>query len=376
MKKKNNIHWMCDTSFYNSWRGAKWRCNNENWKDYNRYWWRWITFSEDWNDFNSFYNDMFSSYKEWLSLDRIDNSLWYFKENCRWVTNKENSRNTRQNINITYNWKTQCIAAWADEIWLNTDTLWRRINIHKWSIEDAISTPKWYPRWVDRVSNIVSFKFPFEWNIEQRFISWLKDKGIKQEDYMNIAQSRWTEAHKIMENYMNWIEYTSPLYEQMKNEIDYWKAWIDELNSKYKWIKYLTEKRLVEKNKKFAWTIDLVRINEKTKEARLYDFKTFGITQRAFDLPQKLNKNGTPPRPTEKLKKLSLQLSLYAYILEQQWWKIMGLYGVWLHNSWCYEYEVERWNKEELEKLISEFIMNKKENERNLERRSMIWMKI
>jgi len=216
--------------------------------------------------------------------------------------------------------------------------------------------PKWYKQWVSRVSNIVEFVYPFDWNSEERFLSWLDWKGIKQKDYMNIATTWWTEIHKVMEEYMNWRKYISPLYNQIKEEIEWGKKWIDELNEKYKNIKYLTELVLLEKNNLYQGTIDLVRVNKK-KQARLYDFKSWEITKKAFNLEQRLNKNWTPPKPTEKLKKLKLQLKAYARILEQQGYEIMGFYGVWLHSSGCYEYEIEIMSDEEFDNILSSFFI-------------------
>lgn len=77
--------------------GIKHRCNNPNDKCYNRYWWRWIKCLR--KTFEDFYNDMHVSYEEhyneyWeknTQIDRIDNDWHYCKENCRWVTVKENN---------------------------------------------------------------------------------------------------------------------------------------------------------------------------------------------------------------------------------------------------------------------------------------------
>lgn len=223
-----------------------------------------------------------------------------------------------------------------------------------------MSLPIWYKKGVSRVSDIVSFVYPFDWNSEERFISWLDWKGIKQKDYMNIATTWWTEIHKVMENYMCWQKYCSPLYNQIKEEIEGGKKWIDELNTKYPNMKYLTELVLREKNDLYQGTIDLVRVNSK-KQARLYDHKSWEISKRYFWLEQKLNKNGSPPKPTEKIKKLALQLKAYARILEQQGYEIMGFYGVWLHSSGCYEYEVEIMSDEEFDAILSSFFIRNTE---------------
>ena len=43
---------------------------------------------------------------------------------------------------LTYNGKTQSIAAWADEVGLARPALYDRINRHGWTVEEALTIPK------------------------------------------------------------------------------------------------------------------------------------------------------------------------------------------------------------------------------------------
>ncbi len=83
---------------YYVWAGMKNRCLNKNYKQYKDYGGRGISVQNEWNLFKNFQADMFSTYKKGLTLDRIDNSKGYSKENCRWVSATHQNRNTRKNI--------------------------------------------------------------------------------------------------------------------------------------------------------------------------------------------------------------------------------------------------------------------------------------
>ncbi len=124
---------MTKTKIYKIWQWILKRCNKEYCSDYNNYWWRGI--KVEWSSFEKFYEDMWNTYIEWLSIDRIDNNWNYSKENCRWTTMKEQSRNTR--ANVIYNWK--CIAERAEELWWDKSVIHKRVKMW-WDIWRACLT--------------------------------------------------------------------------------------------------------------------------------------------------------------------------------------------------------------------------------------------
>ena len=81
------------------WQAMKRRCNNPEAYGYQRYGARWIKVER--KSFKDFYKDMapwyiahVTEYGYWrknVQIDRIDNDWNYCKENCRWVTAKENN---------------------------------------------------------------------------------------------------------------------------------------------------------------------------------------------------------------------------------------------------------------------------------------------
>ena len=61
------------------------------------------------------------------TLDRKNNDLGYSPDNCRWATLSEQGRNKRGTRLITFNEKTQCLAAWAEELGVSTGCLYQRL---------------------------------------------------------------------------------------------------------------------------------------------------------------------------------------------------------------------------------------------------------
>lgn len=80
---------------YRTWIAMKSRCTNTNEPNYINYGARGIFVCERWNRFENFYEDMGDLPFYDAQLDRIDNEDGYYKENCRWVSCKENSKNRR-----------------------------------------------------------------------------------------------------------------------------------------------------------------------------------------------------------------------------------------------------------------------------------------
>lgn len=80
---------------YGIWSGMKDRTTNPNSKDWGKYGGVGITLCKEWHDFETFFEDMGNPPKG-CSIDRIDNSKGYSKDNCRWATTKQQGRNKKR----------------------------------------------------------------------------------------------------------------------------------------------------------------------------------------------------------------------------------------------------------------------------------------
>lgn len=107
-------HRLSGNRLYFIWAGMMNRCYNESFQDYHNYGGRGIKVCEKWHDVRKFIEDMEEGSDKKLQLDRIDNNGNYSKENCRWVTRKENNRNKRTNVFITIGGETKTATEWAE----------------------------------------------------------------------------------------------------------------------------------------------------------------------------------------------------------------------------------------------------------------------
>lgn len=132
-------HGLCESKIYRIWASMIQRCSNPKNPAYMSYGGRGITVCERWLNFSNFYEDM-GSRPPSKTLDRVDNSLGYSKDNCRWATRKEQGNNRRTNLIIAFNGKKKTLSQWADFTGLSTYCIRYRIN-SGWSTEKTLTTP-------------------------------------------------------------------------------------------------------------------------------------------------------------------------------------------------------------------------------------------
>lgn len=115
-RERHKSHGLSQTRLYKVWAGMISRCYNKNVSHFGDYGGRGITVSDEWRtDYMNFHRDMNEGFTRGLQLDRIDVNGNYCKENCRWVTPKQNARNKRNSVYATINGETKLVVEWAEE---------------------------------------------------------------------------------------------------------------------------------------------------------------------------------------------------------------------------------------------------------------------
>ena len=89
-----------------------------------------------WQTFSNFLEDM-GERPEGMTLDRIDNTKGYYKENCRWATQKQQTNNMRTNVVLEYKGEKHTMTEWSELLGLNLRTMYTRHN-RGYCVEDIL----------------------------------------------------------------------------------------------------------------------------------------------------------------------------------------------------------------------------------------------
>lgn len=164
-------HGLYKTRLYSIYDSMKQRCLNKNSRQYKHYGLRGIIICNEWlKNFINFYNwSIGNGYEDNLTLDRINVNGNYEPNNCRWITQKEQARNTRKNKYVTYSNQTHCISEWAEKLNCSKSLIIHRIKIGM-DLETVFDTNK---------------KFKKQFSEQEKFFIL---KNYKTMPYANIAK--------------------------------------------------------------------------------------------------------------------------------------------------------------------------------------------
>lgn len=136
-------HGLSATPGYTVWCNMMKRCFNPHIPMYSRYGGRGITVCERWRDVRNFIADM-GQPPPGLTIERIDNHGDYKPENCRWATPAEQRRNTSRSLRmLEFRGEIRCVNDWSKITGINANAICARLDILGWSIEKALTAPKY-----------------------------------------------------------------------------------------------------------------------------------------------------------------------------------------------------------------------------------------
>lgn len=153
MEKHGHAKRGATTKTYETWMNMNGRCKTTTRHNYALYGGRGITVCERWSAFENFVADM-GERPDGMTLDRINNDLGYSPDNCRWAPTKEQQRNLRNNVNVEFNGRSQCVRAWEEELGMKSGVLGYRIR-RGWGIA-AFTTPVKYGNRVVKTKTTLS----------------------------------------------------------------------------------------------------------------------------------------------------------------------------------------------------------------------------
>ncbi len=110
------------------WKCMRQRCSNSKRADYKYYGGAGIAVCESWqNSFAAFNADMGDRPSRQHTLDRIDGTKGYYKENCRWATRLEQAQNLKTTRKILYQGTHYSLSALARLLGISTATLHKKL---------------------------------------------------------------------------------------------------------------------------------------------------------------------------------------------------------------------------------------------------------
>jgi len=113
---------------YRAWASMKRRCNaGPDSKDYKYYGSRGIKVCDRWQTFENFLEDMGERPRGESILDRIDNDLGYFRENCRWASTATSQQNRRNSKWVIFNGRKMVLAELVRLTGMSRDRVSRRV---------------------------------------------------------------------------------------------------------------------------------------------------------------------------------------------------------------------------------------------------------
>jgi hypothetical protein len=133
-------HGMTYSPTWRSWTKMKQRAGMNKRQKHHEHLYSHVDADPCWASFEEFLKDMGERPSRAHSLDRIDNSKGYWKDNCRWVTQAVQSGNRRNNIVVELDGQRICLKDACRKVGMHYLTVYSRM-LRGMSFQSAISKP-------------------------------------------------------------------------------------------------------------------------------------------------------------------------------------------------------------------------------------------
>jgi hypothetical protein len=127
-------------SEYQSWTNMRARCLDPTHKKYEHYGARGITICERWDSFQNFMLDMGRKPDPKFTIEREDVNGNYEPKNCKWISRKDQGRNKRNSVFVTYNGRKMLLIDLVEELGLSRSAVYGRLQ-GGWTLAQAIALP-------------------------------------------------------------------------------------------------------------------------------------------------------------------------------------------------------------------------------------------
>lgn len=130
-------HGLTKHELYPTWYAMLRRCYDKKFHGYKYYGAKGIDVSKEWHSVKNFINDM-DPRPDGHTIDRLDNSEGYSKENCQWSTRIQQENNKCTNLVIEYCGHKDTLANWCRTLDIPYQTVKKRIQ-RGWAPERAFT---------------------------------------------------------------------------------------------------------------------------------------------------------------------------------------------------------------------------------------------
>jgi hypothetical protein len=191
---------------YSIWKNMNWRCDEN--KGHPAYIKKGIKVCQEWSEdnpegFNNFLRDMYPR-PDKLTIERIDNSKGYSKENCKWADMKEQQNNRENNHVIVYDNREWTVQQIADHLNIKSNTIICRLK-RGWTVDEAISGERVreYRRpYLDKLDDEQFFNMLYElFELKVDQVSVGKKYGVSRSNL-----SRVTRDSRVIKIYSEWCK--------------------------------------------------------------------------------------------------------------------------------------------------------------------------